>query len=81
MKSVKTIILHKSKWDSTIFFNFVLTGVRSMFAYGMYKLLGSIQFRKGKRSFWKGEYSTSAEEFREYLKESYAKSNGVLPYK
>ena len=81
MKSVKTIILHKSKWDSTIFFNFVLTGVRSMFAYGMYKLLATIQFRKGKRKFLLGECSTSAKEFREYLKERYANSKGVLPYK
>ena len=83
MKSVKTIILHKSKWDSTIFFNFILTGAK-----GMYKLLATIQFRKGKRKFLLGEcstnakeFSTNAKEFREYLKESYANSKGVLPYK
>lgn len=81
MKSVKTVILHKSKWNSNIFFNFVLTGARGMFAYSMYKLLATIQFKKGKRKFLLGECSTSGKELREYLKESYAKSNGVLPYK
>ena len=81
MKSINTVILHKSKWDSSRFFNFVLTGARSMFAYSMYKLLGTIQFRKGKKSFWKDECSTSTKDFREYLKESYANSKGVLPYK
>ena len=81
MKSVNTLILHKSKWNSTIFFNFVLTGVRGMFAYSMYTLLATIQFKKGKRKFLLEECSTSAKEFREYLKESYTKSKGVLPYK
>lgn len=76
MKSVKTLILYKSKWNSTIFFNFVLTGAR-----GMHKLLATIQFKKGKRKFLLGECSASAKDFREYLKESYANSKGVLPYK
>ena len=87
MKSVKTIILHKSKWDSTIFFNFVLTGAKGMFAYSMYKLLATIQFKKGKRKFLSGEKSMCAEkpanieEINKYVKKEYASIKGVLPYK
>ena len=81
MKSVKTVILRKTKLYSNIFYNFALTGARYALTYPYYMFLGSIQFKKGKRSFWKGECSISAKELREYLKESYTKSKGVFPYK
>ena len=89
MKSLKTLILHKTKWNGDTFFNFVVTGTKKgVFAYGMYDLIGTIQFKKGKKEIWierEGnagiDIAESITDFSKNLKECYAESKNVLPYK
>ena len=81
MKSIKTLILHKTKWDSNTFLNFVITGAKKSI-YSIYNLFGAIQFKKDKREFWTvDKNNASIEELRNFLKENYAESKNVLPYK
>ena len=86
MKSLKTLILHNTKWDSDAFLNFVITGAKKgVFAYGMYNLIGTIQFKKYKKKFWIEnagmDVAESITDFSKKLKESYTESKDVLPYK
>ena len=85
MKSLKTLILHKTKWNGDTFLNFVVTGAKKgVFAYGTYNLIGTIQFKKHKKKFWIEnagmDIAESITDFSKKLKERYAESKDVLPY-